>query len=98
MMLLVLIVFVLIVLVLIVVIIIIVLPCKCNNLTTKNNICSTYKLNSLSLGRRYLSRRYLSNTASFVLCVFRRVKDHQNLLHCSPLLKNACARQVVLDK
>ena len=42
--------------------------------------------------------RYLSNTASFVLCVFRRVKDHHNLLHHSPPLKKACARQVVLDE
>ena len=41
---------------------------------------------------------YLSNTASFVLCVFRRVKDHRHLLHYSPRLKKACVRQVVLDK
>ena len=38
---------------------------------------------------------YLSNTASFVLCVFCRVKDHHDLLHDSPLLKNTCVRQVV---
>ena len=29
----------------------------------------------------------VSNTASFVVCVFRRLKDHHNLPHCSPLLK-----------
>ena len=40
---------------------------------------------------------YPSNTASFVLCAFRRVKDH-SLLHCSPLWKRPCVRQVVLDK
>ena len=32
------------------------------------------------------------------LCVFRRVRDHHDLLNCSPLLKNTCVRQVVLDK
>ena len=42
--------------------------------------------------------RYLSNTASFVLCVFRRVKGHGNLLHYSLRLKKTCARQVVSDK
>ena len=30
---------------------------------------------------------YLSNTACFVWCVFRLVKDHHSLLHYSPLLK-----------
>ena len=30
--------------------------------------------------------------------MFRRVKDHHSLLHCSPLLKKTCVRQVVLDK
>ena len=43
-------------------------------------------------------QRYLSNTASFVLCVFRRVKEHHNLLHDSTRLKKTCVRQVVLDK
>ena len=43
--------------------------------------------------------RHLSNTASFVLCVFRRVKDHHILKHYSRRLKKTCAiRQVVLDK
>ena len=41
---------------------------------------------------------YLSDAASFVLRVFRRVKDHHNLPHDSPLLKNTGVRQVVLDK
>ena len=39
--------------------------------------------------------RYLSNAASIVLCVIRRVKDHHKLLHDSPLLKNTFVRQVV---
>ena len=42
--------------------------------------------------------RYLSNTASFVLCEIRRDKDNSNLLHDSPLLKKTCVRRVVLDK
>ena len=41
---------------------------------------------------------YLSNKASFVLCVSRRVKDHRNSLQYSPLLRKPCVRQVVLDK
>ena len=36
--------------------------------------------------------------ASFVLCVFRRVKDHHNLLHHSPLVKETSVGQVALDK
>ena len=40
----------------------------------------------------------LSNAGSFVLCVFRRFADHRTLLRCSPLLKNACVRQVAWDK
>ena len=36
--------------------------------------------------------------ASFVLCMFRRVEDHHNLLHESPLWEKACVRQVALDK
>ena len=42
--------------------------------------------------------RYLSTTASSVLCVFRRVKDHHNLLQYSPPSKKTCVRQVALDK
>ena len=42
--------------------------------------------------------RYLSNTVSFVLCVDCRVTDHHNLLHDLSFLKNACVRQVVIDK
>ena len=33
-----------------------------------------------------------------VLCVFLSVKDHHELLHSSPRLKNTCVRQVVSDK
>ena len=33
-----------------------------------------------------------------VSCVFRRVKDHHNSLHCAPLLKKPRVRQGVLDK
>ena len=39
--------------------------------------------------------RCLSNAASFVLCVFRLVEDHQHLLHSSPLMKKTCVRQVL---
>ena len=35
--------------------------------------------------------------ASLILC-FRRVNDHHDLLHHSPLLKNTGVRHVVLDK
>ena len=45
-----------------------------------------------------LLQRYLSNTASLVLCVARRVKDRYHLLHCLSLLKNTWIRRVVLDK
>ena len=47
---------------------------------------------------------YLSNATSlirprlFYVFLFDRVKDHHNLLHHSPLLKNICVRQVVFDK
>ena len=45
-------------------------------------------------------RHYLSNAtcASFVIFALRRVNVHYKLLHCSPLLKNTCVRQVVLGK
>ena len=42
--------------------------------------------------------RYVSNTASFVLCAARRVKDHHHMPNNSPRLKNICVRQVVIDK
>ena len=46
-----------------------------------------------------LVQRYLSHTASFVLCiVYICVKEHHNLQRYSPLLKKARVRQVVLDK
>ena len=41
---------------------------------------------------------YLSNRASFVVFVFRRVKDDHNLLHHSPRLKKTCIREAVIDK
>ena len=41
---------------------------------------------------------WVASGCHFVLCVFRRVKDHHNLLHFSPRLKTTCVRQVVLDK
>ena len=50
------------------------------------------------IGWPYLSNGYLTNAASSALRVFRRVKDHQTLLHYSPPLKKTCVRQVVLDK
>ena len=36
--------------------------------------------------------------ASFVSCAVYSVRDHHNLLTCSPLLKKPSIRQVVLDK
>ena len=45
-----------------------------------------------------LVQRYLSNTASFVLCTVYSAKDHHHLLHNLQLLKKTCVRQVVLDK
>ena len=45
-----------------------------------------------------LVESYLSNTASCVLCVLCCVKDHNDLLYHSPLLKKTCVGQVVLDK
>ena len=52
-------------------------------------------MTTTKLGCHHLSNiNYVSNTASFVLCVFRRVKDHHNSLHYSQLLKKSCARRV----
>ena len=42
-----------------------------------------------------VSQTPLVNTASFVLCVFRRVMEHCNLPRASPLLQKSCVRQVV---
>ena len=41
-----------------------------------------------------LVQRYLSNAASFAFC---GITCLMKLLHSSPLLKNTCVRQVVLD-
>ena len=49
-------------------------------------------------GWHFLSNAILSNAASFVLCLFRCVKDHHNLLCVSPLLKKTRVRRVVLEK
>ena len=46
----------------------------------------------------WLALLVLSNAASFVLCVFCRVKDHHKLLHDSSSLKKTCVRQGVLDE
>ena len=46
------------------------------------------------LGWHYLSNATCRMKASFVLCVFRRVKDRHNLLRYSPLLKKTSVRQV----
>ena len=51
-----------------------------------------------SLGWHHLSNATCLNTASLVLCMFRRVKYQHNSLHYSPLLKKTCVRQVALDK
>ena len=53
--------------------------------------------------RRTLGWRYLSSPTCLIcrlVCFvfFRRVKHHHSSLHDSPLWKNACFRQVVLDK
>ena len=58
----------------------------------------SYHILSYSWVALLVLQDYLSNTASFVLCVFRRVKDHLNLLYYSPRLKNTCVRQVAVDK
>ena len=54
----------------------------------------------VSFGRHYLSNATCLIQALFVVCVcaLRRVKDHHNMLHFSPRLKNTSVRQVVLDK
>ena len=48
-------------------------------------------------GWRHLSHAAFIMRPRLFACVFRRVKDHQNLQYYSPLLKKACVRQVVLD-
>ena len=51
-----------------------------------------------TIGWHYLSNATcLIRPRSFYVSVCR-VKEHRNVLHCSPLLKNTCVRQVVLDK
>ena len=53
----------------------------------------------LSSGGVYLSDATSRlNAASFVLCAFRRVKDHHTLPNDSPRPKKTCIRQAVLDK
>ena len=55
-------------------------------------------INRHGLGWQYLSNATCLMRPQFALCVFRRVKDHHNLLHYSPPLKKTCVRQAVLDK
>ena len=57
-------------------------------------------LSGALFGWHYLSNAtcLICHTASCVLCAVYSVKDHHDLLDCSPLLKNTCVRQVVLDK
>ena len=45
-----------------------------------------------------LVQRYLSNTASCILCAAYGVNDHRDSLHDSQLLKQVCVRQIALDK
>ena len=53
----------------------------------------------LTLWVALLVSSYLSNAASFVLCVCcSRVQDHYNVLHYSPISKKTSVRQVVIDK
>ena len=55
------------------------------------------RMRQQSVGWHYLSTATcLTNRTSFVLCVFRRLKDHHTLPHGSLLLKKARVRQVVL--
>ena len=61
-------------------------------------ICVCVYIYIYTYGWHYPSHATCLIQASFVLCVFRRVKDHRKLLHYSPLLKKARVRQVVLDK
>ena len=50
---------------------------------------------SAFLGRHYLSNANCLMRPRLLYAVF---KDHHHLLHDSPLLKNACVRQVALDE
>ena len=58
-----------------------------------------YRIKAIMIGWHYLSKAAcLMRPHLLCVCVFRRVKDHRNLLHYSPPLKKTCFRQVVLDK
>ena len=55
--------------------------------------------------RTFTGWHYLANATCltrphslYAVCVFRRVKDHHNLLDNAPFVKKSCVRQVVLDK
>ena len=54
-------------------------------------ICKSHKHNSTTVAGGLLA-------GSFVLCVFRRVKDRQHLLHHSPLLKKRLHHMLLLKK
>ena len=75
------------------------LCCSALALQARAHACSSEELfdDTNQLGWHYLSKATRLIRPPLV-CVFRRVKDHRNLLHYSPLLKNTCVRQVVLDK
>ena len=55
-------------------------------------------LNVALFGRHYLSKVICLMRPSSYYALFRRVKEHHDALHSSPLLKRACVRQVMLDK
>ena len=64
----------------------------------RRGAAQVFKASAASNWVELLVSCYLSNTASFVLCVVYSVKDHHTLPDCSQLLKNTRVRQVVLDK
>ena len=62
-------------------------------------VCVFSSLLETCIWVQLLVYRYVSkNTASFLLCVVRHVKERRNVLHSSPLVKNTSVIQVVLDE
>ena len=70
-------------------------------------IAAQLALGAAAAGRLFLHLRFgwhcLSNATCLIqpyslFCLLRRVKEHHNVLHPSPLLKNVGVRQVVLDE
>ena len=70
----------------------------CGNMWQHVATCAHSKEHVAAFGWRYLSQATCLIQASFVECALGRVKDHHTLPHDSPLVKNACVRQVMLDK